>query len=488
MTPHDPTRTIPRRPAPLRLAAVLLALTMAAGAAARLAETSAGTPQDGPPAGDLPRTFRAAAAGPVHFRGALDGTAVLAGADGLVRMELAIGAAERALAGAPVRVPTDLVIVLDRSGSMMGDKIVHARAAVRALVEGLGATDRFALVAYSDGAVPVIPLSAPGGARTRWLAAVEAIAPNGGTNLSSGLDLALAMVEGARHEGRSPRVVLISDGLANQGDPSREGLVARAARAARGEYALSTIGVGADFDEGLMAALADAGTGNFHFLASAEGIAAILGAEFATARETVATGLRVAIQPANGVVVVDAAGYPLAREGALVTFRPGSLFAGQERRIQVTMRLPRDAEGVVPLGAFSVDYAAGGERHRLAFEETPRVAAVVDEARVVAALDRESWERSVIVHQYNALRRSVATAVKEGREQDAVAEIQRYRGDVAKRNEQVASPDVDRQLEEAAKLESRLLDAASGAAPMAPLEAKRLHALGYAEGRPGSRK
>lgn len=483
MTPLDPTRDFPRRPAPLRLAAVLLALTVAVGAAARIAET-----QDAPPPGDLPRTFRAAAAGPVHFRGALDGTAVLAGEDGLVRMELAIGAAERALAGAPTRVPTDLVIVLDRSGSMTGDKIVHARAAVRALIEGLGASDRFALVAYSDGAAPVIPLSAPGDARTRWLAAVEAIAPSGGTNLSSGLDLALTMVDGARRDGRSPRVVLISDGLANQGDASREGLVARAARAAHGEYALSTIGVGADFDEGLMAALADAGTGNFHFLASTEGLAAILGAEFATARETVATGLRVSIEPADGVIVVDAAGYPLAREGSLVTFRPGSLFAGQERRIQVTLRVPHGAEGVVALGAFSVDYAADGERHRLAFAETPRIAAVADEARVVAALDRESWERSVIVHQYNALRRSVATAVKEGREQDAVAEIQRYRDDIAKRNEQVASPDVDLQLEEAAKLESRLRDAVSGAAPMAPIEAKRLHALGYDEGRPGSRK
>ena len=52
----------------------------------------------------------------------------------------------------------------------------------------------------------------------------------------------------------------------------------------------------------------------------------------------------------------------------------------------------------------------------------------------------------------------------------------------------MASPNVTRQLEEAAKLESRLLDAVSGAAPMAPLEAKQLRALGYAEGRPGSRK
>jgi hypothetical protein len=59
---------------------------------------------------------------------------------------------------------------------------------------------------------------------------------------------------------------------------------------------------------------------------------------------------------------------------------------------------------------------------------------------------------------------------------------------VSKRNDLVASPAVSDQLEEAAKLEQRLLDAASGAAPMAPMEAKRMRALGYYEGRPGSRK
>jgi Ca-activated chloride channel family protein len=485
MTAHEP---IPNRArggrSPLRLACLLLTLTVAAGAAARLVER----PAPAPAPADLPRSFRAPAAGPVHFSGALEGTAVLAGQDGRVRMELVLGAPASAAPGATVRVPTDLIVVLDRSGSMMGDKIVHARAAVRGLVEALGPADRFALVAYADGAVPVIPLARPGADRGRWLAAVDAVAPEGGTNLSSGLDLALVMVDAAREEGRSPRVVLISDGLANQGDASREGLVARAQRAARGEYALSTVGVGADFDESLMAALADAGTGNFHFLASAGGLGPILAAELATARETVATGLRVTIEPAPGASVEDAAGYPLAWTGGRVSFEPGGLFAGQERHIWVTMRVAPDARGVVPLGTFSMEYGARGERHRLAFAETPRVAAVADEARYAASLDRETWERSVVVHQYNSLRRSIAEAVKDGREEAALAAIQQYRADVAKRNEQVASPAVAAQLDEAAKLETRLRDAASGAAPMAPLETKLLRSQSDSEGRPGSRK
>jgi Ca-activated chloride channel family protein len=468
----------------LRVAALLLVVTVGVGAAAKL---GARQPLPDPvPAGDLARTFAAPSSGPVHFSGALESTAVMPSRDRDARMELVIRA-DAATAGAAPRVPTDLVVVLDRSGSMAGDKIENARAAVRTLIGALGESDRFALVTYSDGAEIRIPLGAAAN-RDAWYAVANSIQPDGGTNMASGLDAGLAMVDAARSAGRAPRMVLISDGLANQGDASREGLVARATRAARSEFALSTVGVGADFDEGLMAALADAGTGNFHFLADASGLDRILAAEFATARETVASSLRVAITPAPGIEVIDAAGYPLAREAQSVTFTPGSLFAGQERRIWVTLRVPADAKGTVSLGAFALEYGVGRERHRAAFSENPRVAATADEQQYYGSIDAKAFESSVVVDQYNALRRSVAEKVKDGRERDAVAEIQKYRVDVARKNEQVQSPQVAAQLDEAERLEKRMQDAASGAAPASPMELKQLRSLGYSEGRPGSRK
>ena len=87
------------------------------------------------------------------------------------------------------RVPTDLWVVLDRSGSMNGTKMRDARAAVRELVSGLGPDDRFALVSYANGArvdLPLGPGSRPGIART-----LESIQANGATHLSEGLDVAL---------------------------------------------------------------------------------------------------------------------------------------------------------------------------------------------------------------------------------------------------------------------------------------------------------
>jgi Ca-activated chloride channel family protein len=468
----------------MRIAAVLLATTVAIGAGAKLRSPAGATALPQPSPTTLARVFTAPTTGRMHMTGTLEGTAVLPRSDRNVRLELAIGAdpGERAVK----RVPTDLVVVLDRSGSMQGEKIECARAAVRALVGALGEGDRFALVTYSDGANVAIPLG-PAFDRGRWLATIDAITADGGTALSSGLDAALAIVDGARSAGRAPRVVLVSDGLANQGDSTRQGLVARAAHAAHGEYALSTVGVGADFDEGLMAALADAGSGNFHFLASADGLDRILANEFATARETVATGLRVVIEPQPGVTVVDAAGYPLAASNGAVSFTPGTLFDGQARRIWVTLGVPADAKGDVPLARFALEYSGDGGRQRIAFADVPTVAVVADEDHYAAALDAPSWERSVTVEQYNALRRKVAEAVKDGRERDALGEIQKYRAQVAAKNAQVKSEVVKRQLAEAEELEKRVDDAASGAQPMAPMETKALQARGYEEGRPGAK-
>ena len=196
----------------LAIAGALLGATALAGArAARVA----------PPEPGQPTSVTAPGKGPVTFSGTLDRTSVLRGGDGVVRMELVMRAPGPHVEYAAMRQPTDLVIVLDRSGSMMGEKIEHARAAIRELVSHLGAEDRFSLVTYSDGVAVTIPLAqATEEARRRWLSTIAAITAEGNTNMSSGLDTGLNLIEGSRNAGRAARAILISDGLANQGDAS----------------------------------------------------------------------------------------------------------------------------------------------------------------------------------------------------------------------------------------------------------------------------
>ncbi len=284
-------------------------------------------------------------------------------------------------------------------------------------------------------------------------------------------------------------MILISDGLANQGDTSLSGLRTRARRAAVGEYTLTTIGVGDDFDEQLLATLADAGTGNYYYIQNGTDLAKIFSDEFETARESVARGLAVVVRPAAGVEVVDAAGYPLERgvEGETV-FRPGTLFAGQDRRIWVTLRTRWSSEGIRELGRFALDYTEGDQRKSLRFSEAPRVALVVDESSFYASVDEESWSRSVIVDQYNDLRRKVAAELKDGDVEAASKRIGVFREKTEQMNAVMRAPAVEAQLEELEGLEAEVDDHSTGKRVMAPARIKQMQSLGYSAGRVGDRK
>lgn len=444
----------------LAIAGVLVLATALIGAVARGMTSGRG----GAGGGEITKArFAAPPSGKVKFAGHLDRTAVLRGRDGTVRMELEIGSDASGDVRAR-RVPTDLVIVLDRSGSMAGDKIVHAHSALRELIAELGPEDRFALVAYSNDAGTVIPLAhATAEAKRAWSSRVAEIGPDGGTNMSSGLDLGIDLIEHARESGRVPRVILISDGLANQGDSSQQGLTHRAGRAARGEYMLSAIGVGADFNEYLMKALADAGTGNYYYLRGSEDLAQLFAREFDAARSTVASGLAVRVEPGPGVRALDAGGYPLEREGQAVTFRPGALFAGQERRVWVTLAVPNDAVGERDLGRFSLAYDDGRERRTIAFSDTPRVACVEGENEFYAGVDVPAWTRSVVADAYNKMQEEVAREVKSGRRDQALKRLRDFKDEAAAMNGRLKSAPVAAQLGEADKLEREVSAAFEGA-------------------------
>ena len=408
-----------------------------------------------------PLRFTAASTTPVSFSGQLSQSAVLQGGDGQVRIKLLLGADEL-LVKEHVRVPTDLLVILDRSGSMEGTKMDYARSAVTELLTHLGPDDRFSLVTYSNAAELAIPLApATKGAQRGWRRVTRQVQAGGGTNMSSGIELGLNTL-GRRETSRSARIILLSDGLANEGDASYDGLTARALKAAHREYVLSAIGVGADFNEYLMSGLADAGTGNYYYLESTRELAKVFASEFQATRETVATGVVVTIEPGDGVDVVDAAGYPLERDGHHVSFRPGSLFAGQEREIWVTLRVPSEEPSEHELGTFVLSYTDRGLRRSLTLGGRPRIACIPNRDEVMASVDKKVWEASVVEEDYNKLQQDVALAVKEGRRDEAVGEIHAYRARNSELNAELGSALVDDNLLELEELERSVEDAFTG--------------------------
>jgi Ca-activated chloride channel family protein len=406
--------------------------------------------------------------GPVQLSARLDRSSVLRGGDGRLRAELVIAAH----ADAPTRegsVPSDLVVVLDRSGSMQGQPLHFARAAVLELIGQLTPQDRFALVTYANQGEISIPLSpATPSAQRGWRARIAGVSPGGGTHMAHGLDLAHQLVASAQHTGRAPRVILISDGHANQGDHSLSGLRHRAGRAVASEYVLSSVGVGSGFDETVMSAVADAGTGNFYYLPDIARLSGVFAAEFASARETLASALEVVIGPGIGVAVESASGYPLERDGETVRFRPGDLAAGQERRIWIELRAPTSAEGEIPLGDLSLAYTSlDGERRQLALPALPKLACVPGEDAYFASFDREVYKRGVRFESLGRLREQVASKLRAGDQAEAVSEVEGYLDELA--SEQLRALDyVD--AEALAPAESLRDTVAAPAAASAPVQ------------------
>ena len=147
------------------------------------------------------------------------------------------------------RPPLRVALALDRSGSMAGHKLAVALRCARWLAERLRPVDELALVTF-DGHVRLLaPLARVDARHIR--AALASVGPGGQTNLSGGWLRGLGELVDAPAEGVR-KIVLLTDGLANQGITSREDLVSMARRARNEGVSTSTIGFGEGFDEDLL--------------------------------------------------------------------------------------------------------------------------------------------------------------------------------------------------------------------------------------------
>jgi Ca-activated chloride channel family protein len=187
------------------------------------------------------------------------------------------------------RRPVNVAFVLDRSGSMSGEnKFPLARQAVEQSLRMLRPEDRFSLVVY-DNAVDVLARSAnatPDAIRNA-LNSLSTIEPRGSTDLFSGWMRGCEQVSEFVDEERTTRVLLLTDGLANQGIQDRDTLARHASELRQRGVSTSTFGVGADFDERLLRDMAHEGGGNFYFLENARQIPDLITSELGEALEVV---------------------------------------------------------------------------------------------------------------------------------------------------------------------------------------------------------
>jgi len=417
---------------------------------------------------------KAAPAGPVTVSADLVQDKVLAGSDGQVAVSLTLTAAQVKLPEDRPVQHADLVIVLDRSGSMQGQKIDDARQAVMQLVDRLTARDRLALVTYSNGVQTVSPLiSMDDDHRRQVKAAVQKIYSGGGTNLGGGLQQGIATLMQTPAAGRQRKVILISDGLANQGITDPQALGRMAGGAVEQNYTVSTVGVGYDFNEVLMTTIADHGAGRYYFLENPNAFAQVFEKEFEATRNVAATGLEIRVPLKKGIQLMHAGGYPVKIKDGHAIVHPGDLLSGQQRKMFLTFKVPTDQERAIDLGAFDVSYQHNGETRNLHSRENLTLACVADKRDVIASIDQAAWGDQVVQDDFNQLKEEVADAIRKGEKDEALKQIHAYEARTRAVNAAVGSAKVADNLDQDLPSLRQSVEATFAGPPAAVAEKKK---------------
>jgi Ca-activated chloride channel family protein len=288
-----------------------------------------------------------------------------------------------AVTGAPdrgdARAPVNAAIVLDRSGSMAGEKLEQAKQAAIAALERLSPDDIVAVVAY-DTTVRVLVPATRATDKREIVRAIRGLTAGNTTALYAGVSRGAHEVRKFLADERVNRVILLSDGLANVGPSSPELLAQLGASLAKDGISVSTVGLGLDYNEDLMTRLARASDGNHAFVEHPSALASIFDHEFGELLSIVAKEVEVRIECPRGVRPVRVLGRDAEIAGQTVFVRLGQVGSRQERYVLLEAEVsPRAAGPEFDVASVSVSLSGvrGGParvslsgRARLAFTDS----------------------------------------------------------------------------------------------------------------------
>ncbi len=291
------------------------------------------------------------------------------------------------------QVPLDLAIVVDRSGSMIGDKLDEARRAARELVGKLRPGDRVALVSYSTNITIEVPLVDAESGRQSLLSAIDGLTAVGGTHISGGLETGQQILKGAQSGNRVRRIILLSDGHATAGltEPAELGRLAAQAREAG--ITITSMGLGVDYNEKLMAEIARQGGGNYYFIERSASLSETFDKEFSTLTASIARDAAVVVELAPGVAARQVFGFAHTIEGRRITVPMSEFYAGQNKSLLVELSVAGAAEGLVDVAKLELAYLDLRSDSPARFELSLSMATADDAEAVEASRDREVYVR-----------------------------------------------------------------------------------------------
>lgn len=311
------------------------------------------------------KTTAAPDAPPLAIDAALENRFVKAGAATTMTARIALSAKRRTSVARP---PVNLALVVDTSGSMEGKPIEDARAAALKLFAALAPEDHLAVVVFHSKAEVLLPSTRVADADMSELRAkISAMKAQGTTEMADGLRMGVDEV--VRHLDRAGvnRVLLLGDGVAND-DTAVLPLVSDAST--RG-ISVTTLGLGDDYDETLMAKIAQTSGGKFHHVDDSNRVGSFFAEEVTRLHQVVARGAMLYVRPGPGVTVTGCVGRPGTPAGRGIVIPLGDLTLGDELEIVCDLAAPAAKDGahveVLDADLHYQEGVGGGAREDTAF-------------------------------------------------------------------------------------------------------------------------
>ncbi len=373
------------------------------------------------------------------------------------------------------RPPVNLVLVLDRSGSMSGDKIAKAREAAIAALRRLGPQDLFSLVIYDHNVQTLVPPQTA--ANSEWIEArINSIRTGGNTALYGAVSQGAAEVRKNLYDRYVHRIVLLSDGLANVGPSSPADLARLGTALIKEGISVSTIGIGTDFNEDLMTQLADRSDGNHYFVESSLDLPRIFAAELGDVLSVAARKVIIEIDCPNGVRPLRIIGREGRIRGNRVEIHLNQLYGGQEKYalVEVLVEPGREDEmKTIADARCSYENALTNAPESSVATAQVRFSPRQEEVRRSAS---KVVQKAVVENEMAEVRDKALDLYNAGRKDEAVQQLKEKSSEISSRSQALGFGDIAQEAEGALQQDA---DTFAAPAPMAPAEKKLLRSESY---------